>query len=306
MSTRRFARKSVRRTGGRMAYSKRAKSMVVRGYTQSSGLYGRFNRPQRYPESKCKDWFYSQNPTTGSQHQPVKTPGIAALLLSPLRMYDASAMAAGTSNTHLLEISQGSNIDQRIGRKIQVKSLEILGTVFLPPIYGQPSQSFSMMETHHMWIVIDTQTNGSQVGKESDIWQVTPWTGGLCDSLAFRNLGNSNRFRILKHIITPLVRDSSGVVLPLPSPTSQEGFIAGSGVQKQLNCFLKLDLPIEYSTGVADGGIATLRDNGIFIFTCSQPGQVTVFPGGEVSEADPAPSTLCHEAYSFRVRYTDV
>lgn len=306
MSVRRFARKSVRRTGGRMASSKRSRSMVVRGYTQSSGLYGRFNRPQRYPESKCKDWFYSQSPSAGQQHQPVKAPSIAAQLLSPSRMYDASAMAAGTSNTHLLEIAQGSNIDQRIGRKIQVKSLEILGTVFLPPIYEQSSLQFSTMETHHMWIVIDTQTNGSQVSKEYDIWQVTPWTGGLADSLAFRNLGNSNRFRILKHVITPLVRDSSGVVAPIPSHPSQAGYIGGSGVQKQLNCFLKLDLPIEYSTGVADGGIATLRDNGIFIFTCSQPGQVTIFDGGETTEADPAPNTLCHEAYSFRIRYTDV
>lgn len=233
-----FARKSGRRSGGRMGYSKSARAMVVRGYTRSQGLYGRFNRPARKPEAKAIDWIYAHDQPSANLAINPENMLVQPRLLNPNFMWRGDTAVGGTGNTHLLEIKQGPAIDERIGRKIQVRSLEIQGSVYLPPVTNLVSTDYSTSEIHHMWIVIDTQVNGSQNDQATQIWQGVPWNAnaGPSDAHALRNLSNSGRFRVLKHIVTPLVRQNFAVTLTDPTPT-QKGYFAGEGIVRPINCF---------------------------------------------------------------------
>jgi len=300
-----FSRRSRRsRSLGRMGYAKATKAMVVRGYTRTGGIYNRFNRPARRPEQKCIDWHVAERAyLSGVVGYPYGVDTAFPTLLDPVHIYNNSTGTAMTSTGHLLQIAQGAGLDQRIGRKIQVKSMEIIGTLYLPAIAmtgAIPALSaFSASETHHMWIVLDTQVNGSNTGQNSQIWQPNPVAGSAPnDTLALRNLANSARFKILKHIVTPLERKNVNITTGA-SPT----YASADGVQKQLNVFLKLDIPIEYSNLYPDGTITTLRDNGLFIFTASQPG-VAAWSGDRGT--DPAVSVMAQEQYNIRIRYTDV
>jgi len=306
MSTRRVRSRSA----GRMGYSKRARSMVVRGYTRSAGLYGRFAAPARRPEQKAIDWHFANfGGSSGNPSHPQRVPSWVPTVLDPSKLFNATTSTlpagVGASSNHLLCIGQGAGLDARIGRKIQLRSLEIQGSLWLPPVQdlamsGAPS--YSQHEIHHMWIVIDTQVNGDNTTQAAQIWQGQPSALGAApnDVLALRNIANSSRFRVLKHIVTPLTRPNITYAGSGGSST-----FSGDGIQKNLNCFLKLDLPIEYANFVGDGSIETLRDNGLFIFTASttglQLGTGTIEPG-----LDPLGNTSMHETYNIRIRYTDV
>jgi len=297
------------RSAGRMGYSKRARSMVVRGYTRSVGLYGRFNIPARRPEQKAVDWHYAfSGAGVGQEAYPLKVPTWRPVVLNPAHLFNATTSmlpAVGAGSNHLLCISQGAGLDARIGRKIQLRSLEIQGSLWLPPCVDLPmagENASCQSEIHHMWIVIDTQVNGDNTTQAAQIWQGQPSSLGALvnDVNALRNIANSSRFRILKHIVTPLVRPNITFTGALPDRT-----FSGDGIQKQLNCFLKLNLPIEYANFVPDGSIETLRDNGLFIFTATTGGlQCAVVPYDE--GLDPQPKTTMHETYNIRIRYTDV
>lgn len=309
MSSYKFARKSSRsRSAGRMGFSKRARSMVVRGYTRSAGLYGRFNAPQRKPEQKAMDWHYANlAPTQGAQFasHPQNVPYQRPTVLNNNFLWNATTgtlPSAGAASSHLLCIEQGAGLNQRIGRKIQLKSLEIQGTVTLPGIWNMKAENYSASETHHMWIVIDTQVNGDNTTQAAQIWQGQPSSLGAApnDCLSLRNIANSSRFRILKHIVTPLTRQA-----PVYNFTSPDILITAEPVSRQLNCFLKLDLPIEYANFVGDGSIESLRDNGLFVFSCMQTGLQMQTVASAVG-ADPALLGCGHETYNIRIRYTDV
>jgi len=304
MSTAKFARRSRRRGAARMGFSKLSSQMVVRGYTRNVGMYNRFNRPARKPEQKCIDWHYGDRAQiAGAVGYPLGTDTMYPSLLTPQQFFNLSTGTAQGADGHLLQIAQGAGLDQRIGRKIQVKSMEITGTLFLPCI-GKATpvintNDFSANETHHMWIVVDTQVNGLNTGQAAQIWQPNPVAASAPnDVLALRNLGSSSRFKILKHIVTPITRDTVELLQGTP-PT----YVWATGSQKQLNVFLKLDLPIEFSNTVGTGVVGTLRDNGIFIFTAAQAG-TRVY--SDDRGTDPCAKVMVQEMYNIRIRYTDV
>lgn len=86
----------------------------------------------------------------------------------------------------------GSDYNNRVGRKIQILSIKIRGTITVPP---QTSQTSGDSATKcRLVLVLDKQTNASQLNAE-DVFN----SGGASDAVnMFQNPSFFGRFRILK------------------------------------------------------------------------------------------------------------
>lgn len=92
-------------------------------------------------------------------------------------------------------VQQGANADQRIGRNIWIKGLNIKGDV--KAVSDSLSGVLSSDQYVRVAIVLDTQCNGASPAS-TDIWESTDIAGTAvpeCDQ--WRNLEKSSRFRIL-------------------------------------------------------------------------------------------------------------
>jgi len=279
-----------------MAMSSRSRGKIVRGYTRRSGVYGRFNTPiSRAPEKKYFDVTYAEAAPSAAPPNPVRV-GAVGLGNRPTFL-DVSRIwrdwsppgAPGPVGAlgHLLQIDQGAGPSQRIGRKLMVRSMEIKGRIQLLPVAtGNFVTDDACEETHHLWVLLDTQVNGVQAVPTALLQQAPEAAAAVADSLAFNSIPNSSRFRVLKHIVTRLQR------------ANVNNGATFSGITRDLHCFLKLNVPIEYSNELPYGQISQLRDNGIFMMSSVST--------SALATAQTAVATLCFEHYHIRFRYTDV
>ena len=313
MSFRRSFRSKRSRSAGRLAVSRRSRGKMVRGYSRTVGTYGRFNRAPKRVERKYFDIsFQSQNPGTlvaGSPVAPI--PVLVAkntpTLVSPSFMFrDYDASNGGAPMTHLLQIPTGAGPSMRIGRKVFLRSMEIIGRISMPPLQGgsnavpanETDPSNANEETHHLWVVLDKQVNGVGPGVNA-LFQPVPDSSAVLTApsvSAFHNLANPARFRVLKHVVTPMRRWNA----------ISAGMYQGDN--KDIRLFLKLGMSIEYDNSTGGlGELTTLRDNGIFIITANQLGSAAVATTGSGAATAPrANIPTLFEQYHIRFRYTDV
>jgi len=190
-----FARKRARpfaRKGGKFG------ARIRRGVTRRVGNYGRFNRPKqmgRYQRASKVELKVFDNVALAGTVAAIGGAGGSLLCATVNSM-------AGNG------ISQGSGVNQRIGNKILIKSLEIKGWIVPLTIssgFVTPG-SFTTLS-----LVLDTQCNGAVpmvldgTAAGSDLSPLFAyvdigtgqWLEGD-DTFQFRNLSNSGRFRVLK------------------------------------------------------------------------------------------------------------
>lgn len=149
----------------------------------------------------------------------------------------------------LAKISQGAAATNRIGRKTVLKSIALGGTVLFLPTTGQtaPLTPGSVL----IALVLDTQTNGSQMSSESvyesfDLYAATA---------PRRVMANISRFKVLKKIL-----------IEFPQPTAVlKGLnmydIFGCAKTFQMN--VQLNIPVAYLDD--SFGIDDVSDNSLHL-----------------------------------------
>jgi len=100
-----------------------------------------------------------------------------------------------------------------------------------------------------IWLVLDKQCNGAAAtagGTDTSIFTST------LASTALVNLANGDRFRILKKFVFNL--------------TSAAGVSGAYGnVAKFDECYLRVNIPIEFDPSLDTGALTTIRSNNIFL-----------------------------------------
>lgn len=108
-------------------------------------------------------------------------------------IYNPDPTVQGTNNSFAM--SEGSGPDQRIGKQICIKSLQIRGSVAsLPSAVTGPFPPPSMMV--HVAVVLDRQTNGAACSGPDIFKVLSPQFPG--NAFPMRNLNYGKRFKILK------------------------------------------------------------------------------------------------------------
>lgn len=138
----------------------------------------------------------------------------------------------------LVLIPQGATESSRVGRSCLVTSLYIRGVAIFDPAAAADAATIG-----YIYVVVDTQCNGAAAAA-TDVLDSADF------SIAMPNLNNSQRFRILKRI-TLVMNPGSGATG------------AYNTVVKPFQCYVKMSLPVEYSS--TTGAIGEIRSNNLFL-----------------------------------------
>lgn len=199
--------------------AKRAKKWTP-GRDRTGGTYGRFTG--RAGEMKFLDKLTS------------------SAVLSP-----ANDILVDTLNN----LSQGTSPSQRIGRKITIRSIQVK----LAGVKDTTTNGGYGTNYVEVWVVQDTQCNGTGPAAGTEVAsQLTP-------SMAFNNLDNSDRFKILKKIRIKVESQGGAEANAALAQTYHHDF------------YKKVNIPVVYSTNV--GNISDIRSNNIFLMGGKQYNQ---------------------------------
>lgn len=164
-------------------------------------------------------------------------------------------------------LAPGSSASQRIGQKVDIRSIEIRLRWTTTPVTGVDQYCRAS-------IVLDRQPNGAAPGNYTDIFLASSVTSP-------RSLANRKRFRILWDKALPMGSNLNAATTPSTLPN-----------MRIFKAYMKFRRPIveEFNSGVA-GTVADIATNSLYLVTF----------GTEV-----AGNTDVNMAGYIRIRYTDV
>lgn len=223
-------------------YRRRTKRARRSGTSRSNvGQYRRFTAPGKLgPDLKYINLTSATATTLGSVTPKLVKWGLGA---------DGSAGAA-THSSLVDQIAVGSGAQQRSNQKIVITSIQVNGT-----INGTTNND---AQIGSLWLVLDTQCNG-EVMDPTDLWHTQTSAGSNLALL--RNLGNSQRFKILKTFDFDLTNKTIG---------GQE--------KRHFKYYQKVNIPVEYSpTASGAGAITDLKSNNLSFFIQTADNQNVVF-----------------------------
>lgn len=166
---------------------------------------------------------------------------VAGASADPATALSLTAIAAGDGPTH------------RDGRHIKVLGVFLRGQVLFSAL--SPSVDIPLGDYVRIAIVLDTQTNGAQLSVPDVFSDVTDTD---LDTMAFRNLEYTQRFKVLKDFV---VRRP---YMPVVAPTGTTYASSGTMVPWKVNLsFMKRPLQINYTNTSAD--ISNCVDNSIHV-----------------------------------------
>jgi hypothetical protein len=141
--------------------------------------------------------------------------------------------------------AQGDGESNRDGKMYAITSLHVKGAVFTGGTEAQAAPE----DQHRFRIIIyqDTQTNGSEA-TASDIMDA----GGTDDTLAFRNLQYSKRFKVLY--------DRTFTTVPQLTSEASNVFSAGKAI-KNFSFNKRFKTPIKVTCNATGAGVASCVDN---------------------------------------------
>lgn len=199
------------------------------GYERISGFYGRYNKG---PSSELK--FFD---TTLSF------------------LIDATGEVPATGQLAL--IPQGVTESTRVGRKANVKSINVKGNVTFVPV------AYTDAAVCTVYVVQDKQCNGAAAAV-TDVYTSSNLSIGMI------NMANSERFRILKKFTWTV------------KPEMWDGTSMGIGYTVlPFEWYSKCDIPLEFSS--TTGAITEIKSNNIFLLASCQNGLVPVDDKASVS-----------------------
>lgn len=142
----------------------------------------------------------------------------------------------------LVLIPQGVTESTRVGRLCVIKSLQMRGLLAFVPAAGATAATHAFI-----YVVLDTQANGAAAAI-TDVLTSNVMTRALI------NLNNSQRFRILKRFVVPLM-PGAGVT------TAYNNTVA------MVDYYTKLNVPLDFSSTA--GALTEIRSNNIFLLAGS-------------------------------------
>jgi len=151
---------------------------------------------------------------------------------------------ANASAESLHVIKTGTNDNQRVGKSIILKKIQVQGFLTFPA-------STAESNVIKVSVVQDTQVNGS-LPTYLDVYEDSGVNSWL-------NLENSRRFKILKTKYVIMNRMTAG-----PINFGQ--------VIHQFKMVKKVNIPIDYNSAGTAGTIGELRSNGIFLMASASSG----------------------------------
>lgn len=220
------------RTGyrGSVKIRRSAKRRYRSGYDRIGGGYGRMMAVRRSGR--------------GIASFPVATNSIDAAVSLTLTTGLGVSSSQATGAIMIGCIQGTSAVGARIGRYVILKSLEICGE-----IQYNPGTTANASDVAHIFLIVDTQTNGSYPGA-SDVWSTT--TAGN----QVRNLDNTQRFKILKHWA---VNFQATVGVPGTGANGTLGII-----QKNFHKYVKLpNILMDFASST--GAIAEVKTNNLIV-----------------------------------------
>lgn len=163
-------------------------------------------------------------------------------------------------------IAQGDKENERVGRKVTLRSLHIRGWIYLLNATNVTNTG----NLFRMRIVVDTQCNGAQFAA-TDLLE--------SDTInSFSNLANRSRFRVLADKVMSFSAHGG---------TATGAAYTFGEVMKPINMNLRLNIPIEFDNSATTGAITTVRSNYLCIVMQSLTGEILSV------------------GFTTRVRYTD-
>ncbi len=209
------------------------------GYYRKSGFYGRFQGANA--ELKFLDTAKSLTTT---------------------------ATAGTIFSASLNIIVQDNGESERIGRKVTIRNINIMGQVKAPTTVTAADTS----DLVRIILYLDRQTNGAAAVVTDILESATVF--------AFNNLANKSRFRTLmdKRVAVNCTAGSGrGTTDTLSYGENQHWW----------KFFKKVTIPIEYDNSATDGSITTQRSNNLGILVISESAKSSV-------------------GYNVRIRYSDM
>jgi len=224
--------------GGRPSYKKkysRARSVyappvtiprALRGFVRTGGAYALAANPMKALDSKISGSFTDIR-------------GASSLLDAEPSTY------VGVAGKSLVQVQSGTNLGMRIGRKLTIKKIELMGTIKWRPGVNYTGDKTSA--TVSIALVLDKQSNGS-VFAVNDVYDVG---SSVALSHSLTNVTNEQRFTVLKRWVHTFYARGD--------PTSALG--AMSEADKSISFSKSCTIPVEYS-GMA-GTIGEVRSNNL-------------------------------------------
>lgn len=243
-------------------YGQRTGKRFRKGYDRVGGLYKLYGKTKTNGELKYLDKALTvkddQLPDTDTAIQMLWTTAQGGTITS--EVLDNGVWYIGQS---LVNNQQGQGAQQRIGRKITVKSIFTrLGFVASCPVgIGAAGQAKGIPSNLQMRVVmlLDKQCNGAVV-KASDIFEDVPASGvsnvlgsGYQPAIVqLPNMANSQRFRVIKDKLFNFSTDGTVPVLyeTTANPPVQTAYFTLT-IQKMTEFYKKVNIEIENAANEA-------------------------------------------------------
>lgn len=257
-----YGKKRTARSRSRGTYKSVRPVSKRLGYTRTVGNYGRYSGPKA--ELKWQDQVFE------TDHALI-LPNNSATNSSVI-CYIAPGLGP-TSGLSLNLIGAGTGANQRIGRKITLRHVEIKLRCILKPQAITMDASDKGLGVRFRWVVlIDHQCNGTDIDV-NDVFGSPASTVAASDAtnitntFSYRQLANLKRFTILHDRVFqyhPKVMQSEYTNVTPSVPNSANFDIEGTQISKSFSS--ALNLPIEFATWAGTPAIADVRSNNLISF----------------------------------------
>jgi len=176
-----------------------------------------------------------------------------------LKYFDTSYSAVAGASTGVqltcpLVILGGSKANERVGRKICVKSMELIGC-----LRATAATTLLSNMSARLLVVIDKQYNGAAAGSPAFTEIMLAGVAGELPLTGLPEMANSERFRVLKDmkfLMKPQVQATAG------PPATYNQYRQKFSIKKKLN------LPIEFRDETAD--VTKIQSNNILFYLITQ------------------------------------
>lgn len=161
---------------------------------------------------------------------------------------------AETTSYGLCCPTEGNAFDERDGRKILIKTIQMNGSVYR--IQASEQDDVRQSAVVMVAVVQDRQTNGAQAQAEQ-CFDETPGDDG--EPLAFKKMINSKRFKILWRRVFTLTD------MVAMTDAANQASICGN--RRNFKIYKRVNIPVNFVA--TNGNVADILDNSIHVFACA-------------------------------------
>ncbi len=223
-----------------------------KGTNRTGGFFGRYNGSRRN-----RSLWHARGDVQGNGYE--------------LKFHDFTLNPTIVANTGtimfatFITIPEGVGEEQRIGRKITLKSFGFRGSLNLPETTDQSTTADKV----RLYIYQDTQCNGATAA----VLEILK----LADVDSYRNLSFTHRYKILfakTYTLNQIAAGGNGTA------------IETCDMLKPVSIYFKMNMPIIYNQTLTTGALSTVESNNIGMLIISINGLATLQGEGRIRYQD--------------------